>query len=213
MAIILALEKLYDDVVTQFGVDGTFGVTPDPVTAAQRANAFGWREPARQGGPVARIVWVPGDDGSGALGTLGAPKYPNRTDPGRPLATLEELFTVWISSADTGALQSNERAQYHSTRLLYDAWVRAVYLNAHGTYRILAQQWVIAGAGVPRAAHRFGTAIRVTGAIQAMIPDATPTLVEPPLSASITAEELSQTDPPVTIGPVAAVAPPEIDAP
>lgn len=196
--IILALEKLHDDVVARFALDGTFGdplpipAAPDKLAAA--ANPFGWREANRQG-VGARIVWVPGDNPSGNLGVLAPPKYPGRLDPGRPLATLEELFTVYITSADrSGHKAENERAQYHVVRLLYDAWWRAVYLAAHGTVRLVSQEWI-----TDKTERRAGAGIRVVGAIQAMIPDETPTIVDPPLSAEIEPSELDVTDPKIVI--------------
>lgn len=201
MATILALEKLYTDCVTRFGAEGTFGTTPSGPAAAAAANPFGWRETARQGGATNRIVWVPGDDAQGNLGALDPPRYPGRIDPGRPLGTLDELFTCYISAADGAALQTNELAQYKATRLLYDAWYRAVYLAAHGTFHIRASSWVISTRAGPKAERRFGATIRVLGAIQAMIPDEVPTLAVPPLEADITPIELDVTDPVEVITP------------
>lgn len=202
MSIILALEKLHDDVANVLMLDGTFGdVAPlPPLTSSLswRAQPFGWREPGRQR-EAATIVWVPGDDKGGNLGELDAPKYPGRLDPGRPLGTLVELFTVYVSAFDETDPE-NERAQYHAARLLYDAWWRAVYLSAHGTVRVVSQGWVV-GSPAPRAERRHGAAIRVVGAIQAMIPDATPAVVQPPLEADIT----TSLDPTPTSDPVIVV--------
>lgn len=193
--IILALEKLRDDVVAVLANDGTFGdplaVPAAPDALAQAGNPFGWRETGRQR-TKASIVWVPGDDKSGSLGELQPPRYPGRIDPGRPLGTLDELFTVYVSASDDSS-PDNERLQYHATRLLYDAWWRAVYLSAHGTVRLVSQAWVIGGSA-PRAERRYGAAIRVVGAIQAMIPDATPDVLQPPFEADITPSELDVTD-------------------
>lgn len=201
MATILALEKLYTDCVARFGSEGTFGNTPTPLAAAQAANPFGWRETARQGGGVNRIVWVPGDDAQGNLGPLLPPRYPGRVDPGRPLGTLDELFTCYISAADVSVPQTNELAQWKATRLLYDAWYRAVYLAAHGTFHLHAHSYVVSTKAGPKAERRFGATIRVVGAIQAMIPDAVPTLAVPPLEADITPHELDVTDPVEVITP------------
>lgn len=193
-AIILALEKLHDDCVARFALDGTFGDVAPSDVFAQKANPFGWREANRQG-VGARIVWIPGDDPTGNLGVLNAPKYPNRLDPGRPLATLEELFTIYITSSDASTGKRNdERAQYHIVRLLYDAWWRAAYLAAHGTIRVVSQGWI-----TDKNERRAGAGIRLVGAIQAMIPDETPTIVDPPLRAEITPEELDVTDSPIVI--------------
>jgi hypothetical protein len=191
VAVVFALEKLRDDCVAQFAVDGTFG-DPAPIPAApdsraQRANPFGWRQANRQG-VGARIVWIPGDDPGGNIGALLPPKYPARLDPGRPLATLEELFTCYITHADTTA-NEDERKQYHIVRLLYDAWIRAVYLAAHGTFRIVSQGWI-----TDKNERRYGAGLRVVGAIQAMIPDETPTILDPPFEADITPIELDVTD-------------------
>lgn len=203
MAVILALEKLFDDVLQRFVDEGTFGdvppLPPVDLSLAARANTFGWREPARQGGPLARIVWVPGDDGTGSLGEVTAPRYPGRLDPGRPLGTLDELFTVYLSAADTTVPQTLEREQYHATRLLYDAWYRAIYKAAHGTFRIVSQTWVNGTHAGPRQERRFGAAIRVVGGIQAMIPDSTPTIVSPPLEADITVSEGNTADTAIVI--------------
>lgn len=195
MAVILALEQLYTNAVVQFGEEGTFGATPDPITAAQRANTFGWREPAHQGGPTTRIVWKPGDP-SENVGGVGAPQYPGRIDPGRPLATLNELFTVWLVAFDPTAPE-NEFAQWKATRLLYDAWFRVVYLVSQGSE---------AGSGKARVTvqsqaweqrktwRRFGATIRVVGSIEAMIPDTKPIALVGAVGGSFNLTELDQTE-------------------
>lgn len=157
MAIILALENLYNLVTADLAASSTI------VTTAQK---FGWRETSRQDGGNARIVWVPGDP-DGNLGALLPAKYPSRsiTTLGRPLANLGELFYVTISAADPTA-PDNEIAQYHATRLLYDAWIAAVYRAARGTFGILKQRWVI-----DKNERRWGAALEITGSIQAVIPD------------------------------------------
>jgi hypothetical protein len=182
MAVVLALENLFDKVVARFASEGTL-----------IDNHFGWKEPPRQGGNPNRIIWTPGD-GSNSLGDLGGPRYPGSL-PARPLAMLNESFTVVIVGADPQA-KDDDRSQYHQTRLNYDAWVRAVYLAAHGTYSIKSQSW-----DITRKEGRFGAAIKVVGSIQAVIPD------EPfafaPITTSVEATGVIGTseDPPVEITP------------
>lgn len=190
MAIILALEKLYDDCVARFGQEGTFGITPTPQAAAQAANHFGWREPTRQLRPLARIEWVPGDP-QGDAGQIAGAKYPGRATPdlGRPLATLVERFTVYVHGYDNTAPR-NERAQWKATRLLYDAWYRAVYLAAYGTFQIASTRWL-----TEKTEQRFGATLQVVCLIESMIPDAVITTAPVDTAADITVTELSVTDP------------------
>lgn len=146
----LALEKLYNDVVDRFAGEGTIC-----------DNLFGWRIPAQQViGP--RIAWVPGDP-SGSAGEDGPARNPGRNP--RPIGTLHELFYVVISASDASAPE-NEFLQYKATRLLRDAWHRAVYLAARGTFQIKSETWV-----VDKNERRFGSALRVVCTIQSMIPD------------------------------------------
>lgn len=86
MAITLALEKLYADSTATLVSDGTL-----PASAI----VFGWREVPRQELPAARIVWKPGDPSDRAGEPYSAVK-PGRT-PERPLATLKELWTCYIT--------------------------------------------------------------------------------------------------------------------
>lgn len=146
----LALEKLYADVIDRFAGEGTIC-----------DNLFGWRTPQQQViGP--RIVWVPGDAG-GSAGEDGPARNPGRNP--RPIGTLRELFHVIISASDSSAPE-NELLQYKATRLLRDAWHRAVYLSARGTFQLKSEGWVI-----DKNERRFGTALRVVVEIQSMIPD------------------------------------------
>lgn len=150
MADTLALEKLYADVVARFTADGTVAEQP-----------FGWRVPAQQHiGP--RIVWIPGGP-TGSAGKTGAPKYPGGNP--RSLATFRELFTVEISAQDPNAPE-DELAQYKVTRLLRDAWYRAAYLAAHGTFAIESEDWI-----VEKKERRFGTAMRIVCSIDSKVPD------------------------------------------
>jgi hypothetical protein len=175
MAIILALEKLYSDVTARFEAD--LRKVPQP---------FGWRAAANQPATSERIVWVPGDDESKDLGKVTAPKYPGRNP--RPLRTLEELFTCRISAFDPDA-PHDEAKQYRATRLLFDEWVRAVYLAAPGQFEILKASWI-----ADKNQHRFGAAIRVLGAIQSMIPDYTYAGAPVDTGADITVVELDHSE-------------------
>src|SRR6478609_7411791 len=182
MSIILALENLFDKVVQRFADENTL-----------IENTFCWKEPPRQGGNVNRIIWIPGD-ASNSLGDLGAPRYPGGL-PARPLAMLNEAFTCLIVGADPQAKDS-DRAQYHQTRLNYDAWLRAVYLAAVGTFGIKSQAW-----DMTRKEGRFGAASKVVGTIQAVVPDEPFTFAEVGTAGEATAVIGITEDPPVEITP------------
>jgi hypothetical protein len=156
MADVLALEVLFDAVVARFAAETPDGQTPVP-------NLFGWREPAQKMTTGARILWIPGDP-NGSLGDLLPATQPGRNP--RSLATIDEAFTVEILSHDATALEV-ERAQYHVTRLLFDAWYRAVYHAMPGRVRIISHEWI-----TDRKERRFGAGIRAVCAVSAMIPDA-----------------------------------------
>lgn len=172
---ILAFEDLYDSVRGEF--------------AAQALNVeqpFGGREKSRQLGDRPRIVWVPGSE-TGDLGRIVPAKRPGRNP--RPLLTLQELFHCQITGFDASAAE-DERAQYHATRLLYDAWLRAVYLAAYGTFEIVSQRWL-----TQRSESRFGLSIIATGAIEAMIPDeSNPEMPTEGASADMVVEILDPAD-------------------
>lgn len=160
MSIILAVPRLFDAVVALAATES------DPSVP----QVFGWRELAKHpigpsAGTARRIVWVPGDDASGAMGDLGPARQPGRNP--RPLATLHELVTVYLETVDLGAPE-NERTQYQACRELYDAWYRWVHLSAPGTFEIVSSGWV-----TTQKERRFGTAIRVVLAVQAMVADST----------------------------------------
>jgi len=187
MAVIFALENLFDKVVQRFADEKTL-----------IENTFGWKEPPRQGGNPNRIIWTP-SDGSSALGDLGGPRYPGGL-PARPLAMLNELFTCLIVGADPQA-KEDDRAQYHQARLNYDAWLRAVYLAAVGTFAIKSQAW-----DMTRKEGRFGAALKVVGAIQAVIPDAPFRFAEVGTAGEATGfivgpDNSTESDPPVEIVP------------
>jgi hypothetical protein len=151
MAIVLALPRLYDAVAARFTAE-SFDV----------AMAFGWRTPFAQVETVRRIVWVPGDP-SGDMGDVSPPKYPGRNP--RPLLNLAESFYCDLSAVDVTASE-DERSQYQATRELYCVWLRAVHLEAHGTYAIESSEWLIG-----KNARRFGAAIRVVASIQSVVFD------------------------------------------
>lgn len=150
----LALPTLFDAVVARFDLD-SFAVE----------QTFGWREPARAKVTGKRIVWVPGDEG-GNLGSLEPPKKSGSRPAYRSLATLQETFTVYIGASDP-QFPENERSQYEETRKLYDAWVRAVYLAAHGTFRVTGQAW-----NLDKNERRHGAEIVAVCWVEAVVPDA-----------------------------------------
>jgi hypothetical protein len=152
MAIVFALPRLFDAVTARFAAEGL----PVPMS-------FGWRTSSEQIQTTRRITWTPGDT-NGGLGAVGAARFPGQ-DPRRPLAQLLEACTVEIFAADE-VLGAEERAQYQAARVLFDAWLRAVYLEAHGTFKIVSATW----AGGDRG-RRMGATIRVVFTIQAPIFD------------------------------------------
>lgn len=182
MAVIFALEHLFDKVVARFAAENTM-----------IENTFGWKEPPRQGGNPNRIIWTPGD-ASQSLGDLGAPRYPGSL-PARPLAMLLESFTCVIVGADPQQ-KDDDRAQYHQARLNYDAWLRAVYLAAVGTFSIKSQAW-----DMTRKEGRFGACIKVVGTVQAVIPDEPFTFAEVGTEGEATAVLGVTEDPPQHITP------------
>lgn len=153
----LALEQLYDAVVARFAADGTVADQP-----------FGRRAHMRQLGDMPRITWAYGDP-QGNLGKVGAPRRPGG-EPQRSLAMLPELFTCRITGKAGPPYQGDdagrERAQYVATRLLFDAWYRAVYLHAYGMFELVSCKWIFA-----RNESQADAALEIVGAIQASIPD------------------------------------------
>jgi hypothetical protein len=152
----LALEKLYDDVVAGF----TAAFSPNPAPP----QPFGWRAPAQRSGAPVRVCWVPGDDESGDLGEVGPARFPGRN--ARPLATLRELFTVYVEAQDASQPE-NERKQYHSAREFFDLWWAFVYRAAPGNVAIQSAKYI-----TTQKERRFGCTIRVLCTVDAMIPDA-----------------------------------------
>lgn len=173
MADTLALEKLYTDTIALFDGEGTIC-----------ENVFGWRTPANQR-VGNRIAWVPGDP-RGNAGEDAPARNPGRNP--RPLATLRELFTCYISAQDP-ADPENEELQYKTTRLLYDAWRRAIYLAAHGTFAIKSTSWEI-----DKNERRFGTTLVCVVAIESMIPDEPLVAVPVDTAVRLTTTELDQSE-------------------
>jgi hypothetical protein len=177
----LALVYLFDQVRARFAADGT-----------QVPNLFGWKKHTQTIETADRICWMPGDAGGSAGAVLSAREPgPGDGDGPRSLATLEELCTVDIFGSARDKLQ-DELAQYAATRLLYDAWYRAVYLAGRGLFRLLSTTWV-----VPKTEHRFGMQLRVVLAVRAKIPDAPIQIAPVDTNASIAVsngETLDQID-------------------
>jgi hypothetical protein len=171
MATVLALEKLYTDVIARFAADG------DSIPVR-----FGWREPAAHGDPPTHIEIVPGDDESGDFGAMQPPKYPGRNP--RPLWTPRELFTVYVSGFDATAPE-NEFAQWKATRLVFDKFARAIYLAAYGTVSFDRTRYI-----TKKTQRRFGVTMRIVGAILAMTPDSANTGAPADVKARVTATEL-----------------------
>lgn len=163
-----ALPKLFDDVVARFELDGT-----------NVDQHFGWREPQKHKTARARIVWVPGDEG-GTAGEIRAARNPGRSAEGRPIATLGELFHVRIAVVDP-QFREDERAQYSATRTVFDAWVRAVYLAAHGTILFGSPAW-----NTDKNERRHGAELVCVCEVEAKIPDAPYDIVPADAVAEIT---------------------------
>lgn len=173
MADQLALPWLYSRVVHRFSIEGT-----------NVPNLFGWRESAQQSATNKRIIWIPGDPG-GALGPLSAARGPGGSP--RSLATLLELFTVEITAHEPASPEV-ELSQYQAVRELYDAWYRAVYLEAHGTVAVLSQSWMNL-----RKERRYGAGLRVVCQIQSVVPDSALEVVTVE-NAAIDVEKLGETE-------------------
>lgn len=159
---VLALEHLYQGVVASFAEDGINAV-----------NVFGRRQVA-QHYAGARIVWVPGDPGDN-VGTMAGARNPGGLT--RSLGTLLELCTLYISADDPSA-PFDELAQYRITRMLRDAWFRAAYLVAHGTFTVRGEAWM-----TEQKELQNGATIRLVLELQAPVVDALPD--EPLIGGSI----------------------------
>lgn len=167
---------------------GTYSTTP---------HTFGWRELAKQSRLPTRVVWVPGDDRTGKAGELGPARFPGRAP--RPLGTLYERFTVYLEAREPGttAVAEDERRQYVAVRGLYDAFHDAIYDAGRGTFTLDEPEWVL-----DKQTRRAGGALRVTGTIQAMIPDQTGTgIVAPPPIAGAARVEVLDAEETTTTAP------------
>lgn len=180
----LALENLFNRVTASFAAD-----------EIQASNTFGWRAPAEH--PYGnRIAWVPGDP-SDSVGTMGPVMFTGAAYP-RPLGTLSEYFTLYISATDPSDPE-NELKQYHIVRMLRDAWFRAAYKVAHGTFSIRSETWLS-----DRQVRRAGATLKVVCEIQSPVVDELP---DEPLvgnevpsdTVDARAEALAE-DPPSTLG-------------
>ncbi len=155
--VLFALPALFDAVVARFEEDGL-----------EVPNFFGWREPQKNKRTKSRIVWVPGAP-TGSAGVIMPARNPG-TNPqpqntGRSLATLNELFHVVITAVSKKDSE-DELLQYEAVRLLYDAWYRAVYLAAHGTFGVQSTDW-----NLSKNERRHGAELIALCTIQSMIPD------------------------------------------
>jgi len=161
-----ALPTLFDAVVARFALDST-----------NVEQHFGWREPQKYKTARARIVWVPGDEG-GNVGDV----RPARNPGGNPrsLATLAELFTVYISANDPRSPE-DEREQYVATRALFDAWFRAVYRAAHGTFAVTSTTW-----NISKNERRHGAELVCACWVEALVPDSAYVLAPADTEAMIT---------------------------
>ena len=180
-----ALVRLYEAVIERFRDEGS-----GPESPADVAQSFGWREEPRSMVTAGRIVWRPGDASNG-LGTFGPAKQVGRIDA-RPLATLFEFCTCTISAHDPSA-PTNEIAQYTATRALFDAWYRAVYLAARGTFSIVSAEWVTGNPVNSIVQARHGGAIRVVLQLDAAILDA-PLESAPTDTAAVVTSTMDATD-------------------
>jgi hypothetical protein len=120
------------------------------------------------------------------MGAVVEARQPGRNP--RPIGTIEELCTVDVYAFDP-LLPTSELAQYTVTRLLYDAWYRAVYLAARGTFAVLSSQWVRPKSGRPH-----GACIRAILQLDAMVPDTEYALAPTPLDAVIDVALLDLTE-------------------
>jgi hypothetical protein len=169
---------LFDAVVARFTLDGT-----------EVSNVFGWRESPKKIVTGNRIAWIPGDEG-GALGEMGPARNPGGN--ARSLGTLGELFTVEIVAYDHTS-PTDEKAQYKAARFLFDAWYRAVYLAARGTFDLVSSEWIR-----DKKELRAGAGIRVVCSIQALIPDTQYPYAPEDVRADVDVLELNALEPFVT---------------
>jgi hypothetical protein len=181
MAVVLALDFLFDAVVARFAADAAAQdppVAPIPIV-------WGRQKSAQQYPTGPRMVWYMGDP-AGALGTLG-PARSNAAAGARSLATLNQLFTVELRSADTPA--TDERAQERVVELLFHAWWRAVHTAAPGLVKIQSAE-----IDTTKKERPHGALLRVVCAVEAMVPDEAYTTAPVDTGAEIEVEELDHSE-------------------
>jgi hypothetical protein len=169
-----ALTYLFDSVSKQFADDET-----------HVENLFGWQAPTQKLVTGNRIAWVPGGP-TGSLGGMGPAKMPGRNP--RPLATLHELCTVYIQGDDPRE-PTNERLQYAATRLIYDAWYRAIFKAYTSRVEVISADWLI-----EKTQFRFGTCIRAVLQLDAMIADLPVGIAPVNTTATISVDVLDVTE-------------------
>lgn len=186
MAILTAVENAFERVTARFTAEG--------VTVP---NYFGWNTPEKQpvqGASARRICWVPGDPSGSAVAGIEAPKTDAKVFP-RSLATLVEVVRVYIFAANK-ALPELDQAQYNATRLLFDAWYRAMYLECRGTFAVKSVLWETS-----KKERRHGACLVVTLHMQAPVTDEpyeddplVEDLTSGDVSATVTVSELDHDD-------------------
>jgi len=154
-----ALSIVYEDVKQRLIDDGPIGVV---VT-------FGRRERTKQinqgTGRANRVVFQPGDDGSGKMGTYAPPRNPGRLP--RPLFTLREIAYVYCWAYDPTD-PNNEQLQYEAAKLLHDQVLRAIYKSRVGHGTIQVKDPTLQAQKTERL---FGYEIRFTLELESMVPD------------------------------------------
>lgn len=132
--------------------------------------SFGWREPTKQSnqgvGTARRIVFVPGDGEK--LGGYRAAQKPGRNPT--PLATLDEVFAIYVWGYDTLA-PNDEVAQYTAARLLHDATVRAIIkacTRVGTSFTLSDPKWIRT-----KTERVHGAELKFLLTLDAMIPDET----------------------------------------
>lgn len=177
MADTLGLEHVYNTIVAAYAAESD--ATP---------HSFGWEQVPRQLQSRARILWVPGDPG-GSVGSDGPPRDPGAA-PARPLASLRELFHVYIHGWDSTQPKTNELAHWRAARFAYDTWRRHFYNATHGVGWIDSLNW---NPSTRPNEFRHGATILVVGAILSVIPDAQDELITP-VDGSVSLTELDVTE-------------------
>lgn len=174
MAIVFALEKLFDDVKARFDTEGT---------AVE--NLFGWRKPNEKLERGNRISWYPGAP-SGGSGPIAPPRHPGNNP--RKLFDKLERFTAIIVGFDATAAE-DERKQYNAVRVIEDAFLRALHLAAYGNVELDEPEWVTA-----KVLRRHGAALQYTGTIRSPVFDVPAEVAPADAHAEIDVEELDVTE-------------------